>query len=163
VSDQWSYDRVKRVGHDGVRWHFVMRIFYDERVPYDELPYELYFRNDDRTELGLLRTWGNVEGAPSEVAPRAELEERVLGTVRDRILTPENTWSRRPWAASARSSIGPTPGLGPWMTACRGRATDPTARGGPWSGVNQRLFALPAKLAIELAAASSPPACRRRS
>lgn len=39
----------------GKRWHFVMRLSDDVSVPYDERPYELYFRDDDRTEFGLIR------------------------------------------------------------------------------------------------------------
>ncbi len=38
-----------------MRWHFVSRSVIDPDVPYDERPFELYFRDDDRTQFGLLR------------------------------------------------------------------------------------------------------------
>ena len=51
----WSYDGVKRFDKQGNRWHFVRRNFEDETIREDERPYELYFRNDERSEFGLLR------------------------------------------------------------------------------------------------------------
>ena len=38
-----------------MRWHFVSRSISDPGVPYEDRPFELYVRNDDRTEFGLLR------------------------------------------------------------------------------------------------------------
>lgn len=55
MDEMWSYDKEKRVDRQGKRWHFVRRHFFDKEVNYDDLPYELYFRNDERTEFGLLR------------------------------------------------------------------------------------------------------------
>lgn len=51
----WSYD--KNIYHDkkGERWHFVTTSMFIDGVDYSETPYELYFRNDSRTEFGLLR------------------------------------------------------------------------------------------------------------
>ena len=51
----WSYERKRRSGYDGTRWHFVSHSTLESGVPYRERPSELYFRNDDRTEFGLLR------------------------------------------------------------------------------------------------------------
>ena len=38
-----------------MRWHFASRSVFDPAIPYGEQPFELYFRNDNRTEFGLLR------------------------------------------------------------------------------------------------------------
>ena len=51
----WSYERKERRDRKGTRWHFVDRSVEDPEVPYEERPFELYFRDDDRTEFGLLR------------------------------------------------------------------------------------------------------------
>ena len=53
MGEMWSYDKVKRFDGKGHRWHFVSRYFFIEDS--DNEPYELYFRNDERTEFGLLR------------------------------------------------------------------------------------------------------------
>jgi hypothetical protein len=53
MGEMWSYDKVKRLDNKGQRWHFVSRYFFIEGV--EDTPYELYFRNDERTECGLLR------------------------------------------------------------------------------------------------------------
>ena len=55
MGEMWSYDKVKRLDQNGKRWHFVNRYFFGELGDYDNQPYELYFRNDERTEFGLLR------------------------------------------------------------------------------------------------------------
>ena len=54
-SDHWSYERKHRSDKGGRRWHFVSRSTFDPAVPYEDQPYELYFRDDDRTQFGLLR------------------------------------------------------------------------------------------------------------
>ena len=53
MQDDWTYHRAKKFDRHRVRWHFVTRYFI---VPegQDE-PRELYFRNDDATEFGMLR------------------------------------------------------------------------------------------------------------
>lgn len=38
-----------------MRWHFVSRYFLGGDTDFGEQPYELYFRNDERTEFGLVR------------------------------------------------------------------------------------------------------------
>ena len=53
MRDHWSYDRAKRIGNDGTRWHFVSRNAFG--LPYEEQPVEYYFRNDERTVFGVLR------------------------------------------------------------------------------------------------------------
>ena len=55
TSETWSYERKQRVNKRGARWHFVSRSVVDPEAPYEERPFELYFRNDDRTEFGVLR------------------------------------------------------------------------------------------------------------
>jgi hypothetical protein len=55
ISETWSYERKQRRDKKGTRWHFVSRSVVDPEVSYEEGPFELYFRNDDRTEYGLLR------------------------------------------------------------------------------------------------------------
>ena len=55
MKETWSYDRTKRFGKNGTRWHFVSCYFDDTAIDYDSRPYELYFRNDEKTEFGLLR------------------------------------------------------------------------------------------------------------
>src|SRR5439155_26763378 len=54
-TEDWIYDRRRRVDKNGDRWRFVTRNIVDPAVPYEERPFELYFRNDDRSEFGLLR------------------------------------------------------------------------------------------------------------
>jgi len=49
----WSYERKRRRDKTGMRWHFVSRLIIDPDVPYQDRPFELYFRNDDR--FGLVR------------------------------------------------------------------------------------------------------------
>jgi len=51
----WSYEKAKRFDNKGRRWHFVSRYIWEAGIDFDEQPYELYFRNDERTEFGLLR------------------------------------------------------------------------------------------------------------
>ena len=55
TNDVWTYDRKRRCDQSGRRWHFVMRVVLDPDVPYDDRPYELSFRDDDRTQFGALR------------------------------------------------------------------------------------------------------------
>jgi hypothetical protein len=55
MGEMWSYDKIKRFGKNGKRWHFVTRHFLGGIGEFDDLPYELYFRDDERTEFGLLR------------------------------------------------------------------------------------------------------------
>src|SRR5438445_4553226 len=55
ANETWSYERKRRRDKKGTRWHFVIRWVVDPEIPYEERPFELYFRNDDRTEFGLLR------------------------------------------------------------------------------------------------------------
>lgn len=55
ASDTWVYERKLRRDKQGRRWHFVSHWVYDPAIPYEQQPSELYFRNDDRTEFGLLR------------------------------------------------------------------------------------------------------------
>jgi hypothetical protein len=51
----WIYERQRRHDTNGTRWHFVKHDVIDPAIPYDERPYELYFRNDERSEFGVLR------------------------------------------------------------------------------------------------------------
>ena len=53
MDDHWSYQRGKTYDKQGVRWHFVYRFF--EVSPGEDEPREIYFRNDDKTEYGMLR------------------------------------------------------------------------------------------------------------
>lgn len=55
MSEMWSYDKEKRLDQKGGRWHFVRRYIWGENGSSDNQPFELYFRNDERTEFGLLR------------------------------------------------------------------------------------------------------------
>ena len=53
VEDQWSYKRAKTYDKLGGRWHFVVRTFVVK--PGEDEPREIYFRNDEKTEYGMLR------------------------------------------------------------------------------------------------------------
>ena len=53
MEQSWSYHRAKTHDRTGVRWHFASRFF--TAVPGEDEPRELYFRNDDNTEFGMLR------------------------------------------------------------------------------------------------------------
>ena len=50
-----TYDKKKRLSKNNVRYHFVSCTYFDDTIPYEDTPYELYFRNDERTEYGVLR------------------------------------------------------------------------------------------------------------
>lgn len=51
----WSYDKAARFDKKGNRWHFVRRDVVDRRLPFEEQTYEIYFRNGERTEFGVLK------------------------------------------------------------------------------------------------------------
>lgn len=53
MQESWSYHRTKTVDRLGGRWHFATKYFSAGKVG-DE-PREIYFRNDDSTEFGMLR------------------------------------------------------------------------------------------------------------
>ncbi|MBP6003304.1 MAG: hypothetical protein KA746_07710 [Pyrinomonadaceae bacterium] len=53
IRDEWTYHRAKRFDRNKVRWHFVTRYF--EAPKGGDEPRELYFRNDDETEFGMIR------------------------------------------------------------------------------------------------------------
>jgi len=55
MSEMWSYDRAKRVDKKGRRWHFVRRYMWGAKGSSENQPFELYFRDEERTEFGLLR------------------------------------------------------------------------------------------------------------
>ena len=50
MNEMWSYDKVQRIGDDGRRWHFVTRYTFE-----GEEPRESYFRDNDRSEYGMIR------------------------------------------------------------------------------------------------------------
>lgn len=51
----WSYDKTKRLDNKGKRWHFVNHYLWGTKGSSENQLFELYFRNDERTEFGLLR------------------------------------------------------------------------------------------------------------
>ena len=51
----WSYERQERHDKKGRRWHFVYHDLDGSNTPYEEQPFEIYFRDDDRTVFGVLR------------------------------------------------------------------------------------------------------------
>jgi hypothetical protein len=52
----WNYEKQKRFDKKGARWHFASQDYIEESsVPYEESPFELYFRNDDKTIFGVLK------------------------------------------------------------------------------------------------------------
>jgi hypothetical protein len=51
----WSYEKKRRFDKKGNRWHFVHHYLFEDGVPYDEQPFEVYFRDADRTTFGVLR------------------------------------------------------------------------------------------------------------
>ncbi|HRI04952.1 MAG TPA: hypothetical protein PLL77_14530 [Pyrinomonadaceae bacterium] len=55
MCEMWTYDKEKRLDRKGRRWHFVHRDIHGVETPYEERPYELYFRNDEKTAFGVLR------------------------------------------------------------------------------------------------------------
>ena len=55
MNEFWSYEKKRRVDRSGRRWHFAIRSSLDEAVPYDERPYELFFRDGAREHFGLVR------------------------------------------------------------------------------------------------------------
>jgi len=55
MSEMWSYHKTKYFDDKGKRWHFVNRYFGGTETDFENQPFELYFRDDERTEFGLLR------------------------------------------------------------------------------------------------------------
>ncbi len=53
MRDEWTYHRARKYDKSRVRWHFVTRYF--ELPDGADEPRELYFRNDDETEFGMIR------------------------------------------------------------------------------------------------------------
>jgi hypothetical protein len=53
MGEMWCYDKVRRFDANGKRWHFVRVYHYIKGAGSN--PYEVYFRDDARTEFGLLR------------------------------------------------------------------------------------------------------------
>jgi hypothetical protein len=97
TSEIWFYERKRRCDKRGTRWHFVRRDIDDPAVPYDERPFELYFRNDDRTEFGLLRfeqrkdnPYRNYEAIVSKIMNNVEFRKTLLDP------ETEEVW-RRSW------------------------------------------------------------------
>lgn len=54
ANDTWSYERKRRCDKTRRRWHFVTHSTFDPAIPHEDQPYELYFRDDDRSEFGVL-------------------------------------------------------------------------------------------------------------
>ncbi len=55
MKEMWTYDKKARFDKKGGRWYFVRRDFYDADIPYEDRPVELYFRDDEGNQFGLLR------------------------------------------------------------------------------------------------------------
>jgi len=55
TTEMWSYDKDPRFDRRGHRWHFVRRDNINRNLAYDEQPFEIYFRDDSRTEFGVLK------------------------------------------------------------------------------------------------------------
>jgi hypothetical protein len=55
VKELWSYEKLKRLDANGKRWHFMSHDVWLPDIPYEEQPFELYFRNDAKTVYGLLK------------------------------------------------------------------------------------------------------------
>ena len=53
MKDDWTYHRTKKYDRNRVRWHFVTRYFHVDEG--EEEPRELYFRDDDEIEFGMIR------------------------------------------------------------------------------------------------------------
>ena len=52
---RWSYDKTPRMDRRGKRWHFVHHDIEAPAIPYDDRPFEIYFRDDERTQFGRIR------------------------------------------------------------------------------------------------------------
>ncbi len=53
ITEEWTYHRTKKYDKSRMRWHFVTRYFYV--ADGQDEPREVYFRNDDETEFGMIR------------------------------------------------------------------------------------------------------------
>ena len=51
----WSYDKVKRMDKNRKRWHFVSHSIFDDERKYEERPFELYLRDEERSIFGVMR------------------------------------------------------------------------------------------------------------
>lgn len=91
----WHYDKQKRFDANGKRWHFVNRNFYGDVGNYDNLPFELYFRDDERIEFGLLRfekrkdnPYRNYEVMIDKIMNKSEFRKTLLDP------ETESVWNR---------------------------------------------------------------------
>lgn len=55
ISENWSYDRSKRISADGTQWHFVTHDFPYDDIDYDEAGFEIYFRDEHRSVYGVVK------------------------------------------------------------------------------------------------------------
>ena len=85
MEEMWSYQKAKSFDKNGNRWHFVMRYFFDSTIDYGDRPYELYFRDDERTEFGILRfekikdnPYRNYETLINKIMNNVEFRETLL-------------------------------------------------------------------------------------
>lgn len=81
----WSYEKQKRFDKRGNRWHFVYHHEAAKGVPYEERPFELYFRSDDRTVFGVLRferrkdnPYRNYEAMVNKIMNNEEFRKSLL-------------------------------------------------------------------------------------
>jgi len=95
MSEFWSYDKLKRLDNDGKRWHFVSRRILGGIGESDNLPYELYFRDEERTEFGLLRfekskdnPYRNYEVLITKIMNNAEFRKTLMNP------ETENIWNK---------------------------------------------------------------------
>lgn len=55
MGNLWTYHKEKSFDKNGNRWHFVSHSIFNDERKYEERPFELYFRNDERTIYGVLK------------------------------------------------------------------------------------------------------------
>jgi hypothetical protein len=55
TEEMWSYDKDARFDREGTRWYFVRRDNINPHLPYAEQPVEIYFRDESRSEFGVLK------------------------------------------------------------------------------------------------------------
>ena len=95
MGEMWSYEKQKRFDAKGKRWHFVRRHLWGEGGSFENQPFELYFRDDERTEFGLLRferqednPYRNYEVMVDKIMNKTDFRKSLLDQ------ETENIWNR---------------------------------------------------------------------
>jgi hypothetical protein len=90
MSETWSYDKDRRFDANGAQWHFVVVTRYP--VEADSYAYEVYFRDDERTEFGVLRferfgdnPYRNLNAIATKIMNNVEFRKTLLNPATEEV------------------------------------------------------------------------------